>query len=343
MTGQIKKILIIKPSALGDIIQAMPAVCCLVESFPNARIHWFVRPEYAQLLENHPCIHKIVIFDRRKLGKWWYKPSAFAELTGLVSQLRKEKYDIIFDFQGRFRSAIFAWFSGCKQRFGMAETQEFTAPFYTLQITQSSVHLVDYFIDMVCAAGAKRGKVKFGLKPDIQTVNEIRKTLASHHINADNYAVFVPAATVEAKRWPIENFTALADKLYKKYQSSIIAVGVESEKTINQELQMLADVSVTNLAGKTDIKKLIALLAGAKIVVSNDTGPAHIAAALGVPMAIIFGLTNPSRVGPYGRKETIAAIDADKRGSEVESTNPAHNIKNVTVDNVFEIISNQLR
>jgi len=342
MTGQIKKILIIKPSALGDIIQAMPAVCCLAESFPDARIHWFVRPEYAPLIENHPCIHKIVIFDRRKLGKWWYRPAAFAELIKLVSQLRKEKYDIVFDFQGRFRSAIFAWFSGCKQRIGMTGTQEITSPFYTLQVTQSSVHLVDYFIDMVCAAGAKRGKVKFGLKPDTQSIEEVHKILASHHINADNYAVFVPAATVEAKRWPIENFAALADKVYKKYQSSIVAVGVEAEKAITQELETLANVPVVNLAGKTDIKKLIALLAGAKMVVSNDTGPAHIAAALDVPMALIFGLTNPSRVGPYGRNETIAATDADKRGSEVESINPAYDIKNVTVETVLEIISKQL-
>jgi len=84
------------------------------------------------------------------------------------------------------------------------------------------------------------------------------------------------------------------------------------------------------------------LLAGAKVVVSNDTGPAHIAAALGVPMVLIFGFTNPSRVAPYSRNETVAAIDADKRGSQVESTNPAHNIKNVTVENVFDLICKQL-
>ena len=344
MTGQIKKILIIKPSALGDIIQALPAACCLAQSFPDTQIDWFVRPEYATLIENHKCIHKVVIFDRRKLGKWWYRPRAFTELVRLVRQLRKEKYDIVFDFQGRFRSAIFARLSGCRERFGMAETQEFTSPFYTHRIAQSakSIHLVDYFLDIVCAAGAKRGKVEFGLKPDIQTVNEVRKILTSNHANADNYAVFVPGATVEAKRWPIENFAALADKVYKKYRCSIVAVGVESEKTITQELQTLADVPVVNLAGKTNIKKLITLLAGAKVVVSNDTGPTHIAAALGVPMVLIFGLTNPSRVGPYGRSETVAAIDADKRSSEVESTNPAHDIKNVTVETVFEIISRQL-
>ena len=344
MSGQIKKILIIKPSALGDIIQALPAACCLSQSFPDAQIGWFVRPEYAALIESHKCVKKIIIFDRSKLGKWWYRPKAFAELVKLIRQLRREKYDLVFDFQGRFRSAIFAWLSGCKEIFGMAETQEITSPFYTHRIAQSAnlVHLADYFLDIVCAAGAKRGKVEFGLKPQLQAANEIQKILTSNHANADNYAVFVPGATVEAKRWPIENFAVLADKVYKKYGCSIIAAGIESEKTITQELKTLAGAPVIDLAGKTSIRQLVALLAGARIVVGNDTGPAHIAAVLGVPMVLIFGLTNPLRVGPYGRSETVAAIDAQARGSEVESTNPAHDIKNVIVESVFEIISRQL-
>jgi ADP-heptose:LPS heptosyltransferase len=99
---------------------------------------------------------------------------------------------------------------------------------------------------------------------------------------------------------------------------------------------------MANLAGGTYIPQLIALLAGAKFVVSNDTGPAHIASALGVPMALIFGYTNPNRVGVYGRNGCNAAIESDKRGSEVESKNPAHDIKNVSVENVLEIINRQL-
>src|SRR4030042_3970955 len=148
MSEQIKKILIIKPSALGDMIQAMPAACAMAKSFPDAQIHWFVRPEYAPLVENHKFIHKIVIFERRKLGKWWYKPAAFLELVKIVSQLRKEKYDIVFDFQGRFRSAIFAKLNGGKNIKGMKKTHEITDLFYTHRIAQSpdSVHLVDYFL-----------------------------------------------------------------------------------------------------------------------------------------------------------------------------------------------------
>jgi lipopolysaccharide heptosyltransferase I len=342
MNRQIKKILIIKPSALGDIVQAMPAACCLAKSFPDAEIHWFVRPECVALLENHPCIHKIILFRRKELGKWWYKPSAFSELVRLIKQLREEKYDIVFDFQGRFRSAIFAFFSGCKQRIGMSGTQEITGLFYTRKIAQSSVHLVDFFLDMVCSAGAKKGKVEFGLKPQPRAIAETQKILSENKIDKDNYAIFVPSATVEAKKWPIENFAALAEKVNAKYRCGVVAVGTEPEKPVAEKLKSLSKTPVVNLAGKTNIAQLIALLAGAKVVVSNDTGPAHIAAALGTPMVLIFGFTNPSRVGPYGRNETVAAIDANKRGTQVESTNPAHNIKNVTVETVFDLISRQL-
>jgi heptosyltransferase-1 len=342
--GGIKKILIIKPSAMGDIVMALPAVCCLKDNFPDAQIHWFVRPEFAPLIEGHQCIDKLVIFQRRKLGKWWYKLSAFAELVRLVKQLRKEKYDIVFDFQGRFRSAIFTRLGGCKKRFGPAKTQEFTNPFYTdrIAVSQQSVNLVDYFIDMACSAGAKKTNVRFALQPRKQAVDELEKILSDNQINKDNYAVFVPGATVEAKRWPVENFAGLANKVSEKYQCGIVVAAVESEKAIAEKLKSLASVPVVNLAGGTNIPQLVALLAQAKFVVSNDTGPAHIAAALGVPIALVFGLTNPNRVGPYGRPQTVAAVEADKRGSEVESTNPAHDIKNVTVETVFEIISKQL-
>ena len=346
MFSEIRKILIIKPSALGDIIMSLPAVCCLRENFPDAQIHWFARPEFSAIIEGHNCVDEVVIFNRKKLGKWHYKSAAFGELVGLIKQLRSEKYDVVFDFQGRFRSAIFAWLSGCKKRFGPAKTQEFTKLFYTDTITQSaeSVHLVDYYLSMVCTAGAKRTNVKFGLKADIQASDESRKILSENQVNKDNYAVFVPGATVETKRWPIENFAVLAEKVYEKYRCDIIVCGVESEKPIAEELKALVSVGapVVNLAGSTNIPQLVAILSGAKFVVGNDTGPAHIAAALGVSMALIFGCTNPKRVGAYGRPQTVAAIEPDKRGGEVESSNPAYDIKNVTVETVFEIISRQL-
>lgn len=344
MAEKIKKILVLKPSALGDIVMAMPAVCALAESFPNAQISWFVRPEYSALPAGHKCVHNLVIFDRKKLGRWWYNYSAFSELVRLIRKLRKEKFDIVFDFQGRFRSALFAWFSGCKRRIGIKGTQEITRPFYTQTVSrgENSIHLVDYYLEMVYTAGVKAGEVKFGLAPSAQALREVAGILEKHRLNNRDYAVFVPGSAVESKCWPVENFAQLADMISEKYKLAIVAAGVQSEKSIVEQLQALSDTNVIDLAGETGIAQLTALLAGAKIVVGNDTGPAHIAAALGVPMVVIFGQTNPGRVAPYNRRYTVAAINAFGRGQDVEDDNPDYDIKNVTVECVFEKVCGQL-
>ncbi len=342
MTSENKKILIIKPSALGDIVLAMPCACAIAGKYPNAQIHWFVRPEFAALLKNHKCVHKIIIFDRKKLGKWWCNIDAFREFVRLIKELRHEKYDIVFDLQGRFRSAIFAWLSGCKHRIGMADTQEVTSIFYTKKVKQSRTHLVDYFLDIVRQTLPIDDGIQFGLEPQKDAIAEIDKLLSKNNISRNNYVVLVPGATVDEKRWPAENFALLAEKISNKYQCGITAVGVNSERGIIDAIAELSSVPILNLAGRTDIAQLVAILSSAKAVISNDTGSAHIAAALNVPMVLIFGFTNPKRVGPYAKPDSVAAVDGDKRSNEVESTNPLHNIKNVSVESVFELLCKQL-
>ncbi len=343
MSDKPRNILIIKPSALGDIIQAMPAVCSLADSFSEAKISWFVRPECAPLLEGHPCVHEIIYFERKVLGKWWYDPKTFKKLCMLVKQLRKGRFDIAFDFQGLFRSALFGWFSGAKKRFGMAEARELANIFYTDTIKQNeeSAHQVDYFQQMASAAGADTSEAKFGLLPSSQALKEVDELLDKYKVDKENYVVLVPGSTVETKCWPAKSFAALADKISAKYGSTIIATGIATEKPTIEQLKKESKTQILDFAGVTNIQQLIALLSKAKVLVSNDTGPAHIASALGVAMVLIFGHTNPGRVGPYGRREAVAAIDAEGRGRAVESSKAQHKIVNVTVEGVFKKVCEQ--
>ncbi|NIA16998.1 MAG: hypothetical protein GWO86_01490 [Planctomycetes bacterium] len=343
MTDKNKNILIIKPSALGDIVLALPAVCSLAESFSGAKISWFVRPEYAPLLKNHPCVHEIIYFDRKNLGKWWYNPKAFKKLCLLIKRLRDGRFDIAFDFQGLFRSALFGFFSGAARRFGMADAREFAHVFYTDTIPQNekSVHLVDYFLQIASAAGADVGEVKFKLSPSDSALKQVDELLERHKVDKKNYVVLVPGSTVETKCWPARSFAALADKISLKFGSTIIATGVAAEKENVELLKKEAKIQIVDLLGVTDIPQLVALLSKARMVISNDTGPAHIASALGVAMVLIFGHTNPGRVGPYGRSEAVAAVEAGSRGTAVQSREPQHKIANVSVDEVFEKVCEQ--
>jgi heptosyltransferase I len=344
MTGEEpRRILIIKPSALGDIILALPALSALRRSFPDARISWLVRPEFAPLITGHPYISDIILFDRKQLSKWWCSRESFNALRSLIRQLKTGEFDLVFDFQGLFRTGYFSWVTGCKKRFGMAGAREFAHIFYTDKISQdaSSIHLVDYYLKMAAAAGARQGEAEFKLPEDAGAAEQIDKLLKSQGVNGE-YAVLVPEASQANKRWPIERFAELAGKIGERFGLSIVATGSQGELEYIEAIQTGGKSRVINLAGKTTVRELIPLMKKASLVVSNDTGPGHIAAAMGVPIVMIFGPTNPARVCPYKRPQSVVAVEPNERGMKADSYEPRHDISHITVEQVFETVCKQI-
>jgi lipopolysaccharide heptosyltransferase I len=344
MHGTLKNILIIKPSSLGDIVLALPALTALRKAFPNAKISWLIRPEFAPLIENHPHLSDIIIFERKLLGKAWYNPYAFTSLLSLIRRLRRNKFDAVIDLQGLFRTASLAWLSGCKKRFGIAKAREFAPIFYTHKVVQDTdcIHLVDYYLKITQAAGAAETKAQFVFPQDLNAVDSISKLLTLNDIKPDNYAVLIPGSAHSDKCWPIQHFAAMADKISSQFNLSIVATGIDSEKSAIEDLKNLANVPIANLAGRTSLNELLALLKAARLVISNDTGPGHIAAAVGTPLVMIFGRSNPARVAPYTRPQCVAAIEPDGRGRDTNSKDPKHNINKVTIDQVYQKICEQM-
>ena len=344
MANKFKNILIIKPSSLGDIVLALPALSALRRSFPDAKISWLVRPEFAALLKNHPHLTEIIPFDRKFLGKAWCNPRAFGALLSLVAQLRRSRFDLVIDLQGLFRTASLGWLSGCANRYGMAKAAEFAHIFYTHKITQDNgcIHLVDYYLKIIKAAGVSNPAVEFVLPQDSAAAESVDKLLAGRNIKQGNYAVLVPGSAHSDKCWPVERFAAIASKISSQFGLSVIATGTASEKSTVEKLKAAANVPIENFAGLTNLNELIALLKGAKVVISNDTGPGHIAAALGRPLVLIFGPSNPARVAPYGRSNCIAAVEPFGRGLKADSADSGHDIKEVTVDEVYRKVREQI-
>jgi len=344
MSGAFKNILIIKPSSLGDIIMALPALSALRRSFPDARISWLVRREFAPLLENHPHLTSIVPFDRKYLGKSWYHPAAMGALLSFLRRLNHSKFDVVFDFQGLFRTAFFGWVTGCKKRFGMANARELAHVFYAHRVPQDreSIHLVDYYLKIIRAAGASDTGVQFLLPQDPGAADSVGRLLRGHGIERDNYAVLVTGSAHADKCWPIERFAALADKISSQFGLSVVATGTAHEAGVIERLRGLAGAPITSVAGRTSLSELTELLNSAKLVVSNDTGPGHIAAALGRPMVLIFGRSNPARVAPYGRSNCVAAVEPDGRGFKADSTDPKHNIRAISLDDVYQKVCEQM-
>jgi lipopolysaccharide heptosyltransferase I len=344
VTIEPRNILIIKPSALGDIVLALPALGALRRSFPQAKISWLIRPEFAELLQEHPDLNEIILFDRRFLGKSWYNPGAFGELKRLMRRLRQERFDLVFDFQGLFRTGFLAWVTGCKRRFGMAGAREFATIFYTQKVLQdySCIHLVDYYLRITEAAGAQKVKPEFKFPEDGEAGKAVKILLLEEKVEPSKYAVIIPSAARREKLWPIERFAQMADKIADKFGLSIVAIGSEAERPYVGRLAASAKARIANLAGKTTLRELTALLKGAALVVGNDTGPGHIAAALGVPLVMIFGPVNPARLCPYNRPECVAAVEPNTMGMAIDSSDPRYDIHNVTVEQVWEKVCETL-
>lgn len=344
MPESLDNLLIIKPSSLGDIVLALPALSALRKSLPDATISWLIRPEFAALLKNHPDLTDVIIFDRKLLGKAWFHPRAFASLLSLIHRLQERKFDAVIDLQGLFRTACLAWLSGCKKRFGIAKGREFAHLFYTHKVVQNTgcTHLVDYYLKIVQTITASETQAQFIFPQNPDAADSMSSLLKSYGVKPDNYAVLIPGSSHKDKCWPARRFAALADKISSQLNLSIAATGTESESDTIEDLKNQADVSIANLAGQTSLSELIALLKAAKLVVSNDTGPGHIAAALGVPLVMIFGRSNPARVAPYTRPQCVVAIEPDCRGLEPDSPDPKYDIKNITIEQVYQKVCEQL-
>jgi lipopolysaccharide heptosyltransferase I len=332
-------ILLIKPSSLGDIVMALPALSALRRNWPEARIDWLMRPEFASLIEGHPHLDEIVPFDRKQLGRAWRDPGAFRALVALIGRLRQRRYDVVLDLQGLFRTASLAWLSGCKQRFGPIWRREFAHYFYTTSIPAQAecVHVVDYYMKLIQAMGGADLGIEFVLPDKPEAAQAIARLL-----ECDHYAVLIPGSAQVSKCWPAERFAALADRLATDYGLAVVATGSRAEESMIEQIQNHARSRLVSLAGRTSLPELVEVLRRARIVISNDTGPGHIAAALGRPLVMMFSWSNPLRVSPYGRPECVVAHDMAERGLAIKSTNPAHAITCITLDEVYAKVVEQL-
>lgn len=339
-----KNILLIKPSSLGDIVMALPALSALRRSFPRARITWLVRPAFAPLIEGHPHLDEIIHFDRKRLAKAWYCPFAMKALGSLIGHLRRRRFDVVLDLQGLLRSASLAWASGCKQRFGPVWGREFAHHFYTAAVPRHAdwVHVIDYYMKIIEAMGGSDLGVEFVLPENPGAAKAVDPLLSQNDLARQRYAVLIPGSAQVSKCWPADRFAALADRLSADHGLSIAATGSVAERAMIEEIQKKAACRIANLAGRTSLPELVEVLRSARLVVSNDTGPGHIAAALGRPLVMMFSWSNPLRVGPYGRPECMVGRDIATRGLAIKSTNPAHAIAHITFDEVHARAIEQL-
>jgi heptosyltransferase-1 len=297
-----RRVLIIKPSAIGDIVHAMPALARLRKLWPEAKISWLVTPAYASLVENHPMIDEVILFDRNLLGRVWYSPSALASLVRFIRDLHRRKFDLVVDFQGLLRSGWVGLATGAPHRIGFANAREGAVFFYTKRVDCSweNDHAVERYLKIAAALGCPDGPVEFPL-----AVDEADRAIIAALVPAGRpYAVLLPGTNWATKRWPVERFAALVEPLRSRFGLDTIVAGGKDDVELTRQIPAQID-----LTGKLNLRQTTALLERAQLVVANDTGPMHLAAALGRPLVTPYGPTSPQRTGPYGRMDSVIRLD----------------------------------
>ncbi len=298
-----------------------------------------IRREFAPLLECVRGLDETLLFERRQMGRW-YAPEGWTALRELIKRLRGQQFDLVLDLQGLLRTALFSLLSGCPVRVGMATAREFAPLFYTHKVSPpaDSLHMVDKYRGILEAIGVMDFHPHVTLYPPAGASEYAGHLLRNAGLEPGRFAVLIPGAAHASKCWPTDRFAALAERISKDFGLAIAAVGTAGEMKIAEALGQSCGVPVVNLCGKTTIPQLVALLGQAGLVVSNDTGPGHIAVVQGVPAVLIFGPTNPGWVGPYKQPEAIVAIEPEHRGKPIRSRKPAHRIECITVQAVMEAI-----
>ncbi len=336
-----RKFLVVKPSSFGDVIHALPVATAIAEQMGDAVIDWVVRPEFADAVRAHPAVRRVIIFDRGKWGQGSRVLQTLPELFRFISSLRRERYDAVLDLQGLFRSALMSYLSGAGVRVGFENAREWAPIFYTRKVSVPNVkiHAIERYQLFLGALGLEERPLDYGLRIPDAAGSSLEALLVNAGLRPEGPLVVLnPNARWETKRWLPERFAALGDRLVAEAGVQVVFVGSQSEAASVKQLVSLSRERVANLAGATRLMELAALLQRADLMITCDSGPMHLSAAVATRVLALFGPTDPVRTGPYGPGHRVIAkgIDCAPCLKRTCSKERRECMESITVDEVFE-------
>jgi lipopolysaccharide heptosyltransferase II len=319
------KILILKPSSLGDVVQALPVLRLLKRHLPVSEIFWWIDSQFAPLLENDPDLTGVVRFERQR----WAAPRHWPEMLRSIRWLRAQNFDWVIDLQCLARSGAFAWLANGKFLIGLDEPREGARGFYDVAVRRPSfhTHAVDWYLAVLPRLGVplhwnfhwlpERPAVAAEVKRKWPDEVSDEKTKGREPIRTPNSGLrtpnriaLQPGARWLTKRWPVEYFAELVRLLANHFPNTRFAIlGDRKDKPLGDIILRAVPERCLNLCGETSLTEMVEWLRLCDLMVTNDTGPMHVAAALGKPLIALFGPTEPHRTGPYRQLDSVLRID----------------------------------
>ena len=302
----LKKILIIKPSSLGDVVQALPIAKILKKRFHGVSLAWMVNEELSGLVENNPYLDEIFLFKRNRWKKQLHLPFNILEFIKLVKAIRKRRFDLVIDLQGLFRSGMIAFLSGSPRRSGFRNARELSPLFYTkkIDLPDGKIHSVERYLYAAKVLGIEDKERDFSIFVSGEDRDYVEDFLKKEKIyDTARLLIINPWARWKTKVWPMKNYILLIKKLKEKRYSPILIGSEEARKGTEDLLRCFSDPPAV-FVGQS-LKRMTALIEKASLMITNDSGPMHVAAAVRTPVIALFGPTDPHLTGPYGKGHIV--------------------------------------
>lgn len=297
-----ERFLIVRLGSLGDVVHAIPAAAALRNRFPHAHIDWMVDPRYVELLELVECIDSLVPLDPRELTR------AASRVLATVRALRRTRYDAVIDLQGLVKSAVLARAAGARRTIGYPR-RHLREPLARLFYSEApdpgaAAHVIDKNLALLDPLDVRDRRVRFPIRiPRTPAVELVSRRFAS-----GRYAIVNPGAAWPNKRWPPDRFGALAASLYREAGLRSLVLWGPGEQPLAGAVAA-ASCGAAEAAPPTTVVDIIGIARGAELMISGDTGPLHLAGAVGTPIVALFGPTRPERNGPWAPRDiTISRV-----------------------------------
>jgi lipopolysaccharide heptosyltransferase II len=298
------KVLILKPSSLGDVVQALPVLRLIKLQHPDSEIFWWIESSLAPLLENDPDLTEVVRFDR----KGWRMPWRWGDSWQRLRRLRAQRFDWVIDLQSLFRSGVVAWLVDGALTIGLDDPREGARGFYDVAVPRSSydTHAVDWYLSVLPLLGVAVHRNFTWLPAQPRVASALRD---KWHPDPGRWIALQPGARWSNKRWPLEYFIEATRRLTSMSADLRFAIlGGTADRELGDAIASAAPGRCLNLTGCTSLLEMIEWTRFCELMITNDTGPMHVAAALGKPVVATFGPTDPRRTGPYGQLNHVLQL-----------------------------------
>jgi len=332
-TRDFRRILLIKLSAVGDVVHTIPVLNKLRRRYPAARIDWLVTPAIAELIRHHPAVSNVVLFMRDDWATPW-RPAALVRVAKLAADLRRARYDLIVDMHGQFRTAFFTLAAGAPVRIGFdrprpevwhasertfpleaykhawkgARELSWIAYTHRIPVPTLDVHAVDRYLSIGSMLGLDDSPADFSFPVPADAVARVEALLRTHGVaHGASVLLCAPGTNWETKHWSAERFAEVVRHFLARGRR-VVLIGSERERPVCARVAAAAPGAI-DLCGATTLAELAALVRRSSGAITNDSGPMHMAVALDRPVVSVFGPTDALWIGPYGRPDAVLRAD----------------------------------